>query len=372
MVASVQNPSDIVNIALAKTGYKLRIGSLLDGSEAANRALDIYSQTRDEMQRTGNWGFVSRTIALTVLKQAPSGGYFPPNLWNPTDYPQLPYSFEYSYPDDCLKVRAVKPTSQFLFDPLPQPNLFAIANDEFVPGDESALATLLVNAAGTNNYAPNDTINLTGGVQTIPAQLVVASTKVVSATIAAGGTMGTPGAQTVTGTTGTGTKFTAGVTVSGGGVITSVNSISLAGVYTANPTNPNIEPVTGAGLTGATLNVKLGVNAITIFNPGVFTTESTTFTQATTSGTGTGATCNTATFTDLLETQRVILCNIPDAICVYAAQVTAPDEWDVDFVEAFAAALGRRLAPVLVGMNAVQPLAQEEAMSMAVAMREQG
>lgn len=78
---------------------------------------------------------------------------------------------------------------------------------------------------------------------------------VVGATARATGTGGTTGTQTVTGTTGTGTKFTASVAIAGG-AITAINSISLAGAYTVLPTNLDAEPVTGGGLTGATLSLQ--------------------------------------------------------------------------------------------------------------------
>jgi hypothetical protein len=84
--------------------------------------------------------------------------------------------------------------------------------------------------------------------------VAVKSWTVVSATIVAGGSGGTNGTQTVTGTTGTGTKFTASVTVAGG-TITAILSITLGGTYSVLPTNVNIEPVTGASLTSATLAI---------------------------------------------------------------------------------------------------------------------
>jgi hypothetical protein len=79
---------------------------------------------------------------------------------------------------------------------------------------------------------------------------------VISATIASAGTGGTTGTSTVTGTTGTGTLFQASVTISGG-AITGINGITVGGVYTATPTNPAAEPVTGGGLVGATLNLTM-------------------------------------------------------------------------------------------------------------------
>lgn len=128
MTASVRSPEDVINVALTRIGYKNRIVNIYEGSEAARAALRIYAQTRDELLRAVDYGFSERTVTLELLKQAPAGGYFPPNVWS-TTFPPLPWIFEYAYPDDCLKVRAVKPTPIFIpvFDP--QSNVFNIAND---------------------------------------------------------------------------------------------------------------------------------------------------------------------------------------------------------------------------------------------------
>jgi hypothetical protein len=157
--------------------------------------------------------------------------------------------------------------------------------------DTTRLLSLSVNDPGIANYVPADTIAITGGMQTTPAVLTVATTQVVSATIASSGAGGSDGTQTVTGTTGTGTKFQASVTVAGG-TITDILSITVPGSYTVNPTTPAVEPVTGAGLAGAELNVVLGVGSVTVTNPGVFTVNPSglTFTQTSSSGTGTGVT----------------------------------------------------------------------------------
>ncbi len=159
------------------------------------------------------------------------------------------------------------------------------------------LVSLVLNSPGTGVYAPADTISITGGTQTSPVSLVVNTTKVVSATVNAGGAGGANGTQTVTGTTGTGTKFQASVTVSGGSIV-AVLSILVAGSYTANPTTPGAEPVTGAGLVGAKLNIKLGVGTFSIFDGGVFSANASggTFIQNASSGSGTGATFQFAVF----------------------------------------------------------------------------
>lgn len=152
--------------------------------------------------------------------------------------------------------------------------------------------TVATAQAGGGSYAPGNTITLTGGTFTSAAVLTVTHTQVHSATVAAGGSGGTNGTQTVTGTTGTGTKFTASVTVAGG-AITAVLSILTGGDYTANPTSLTAEPVTGASLTGAQLNVVMGVLTTTILSGGVYSVlPSNPVSQGSTSGSGTGATFN--------------------------------------------------------------------------------
>lgn len=145
--------------------------------------------------------------------------------------------------------------------------------------------------SGAGSYAPGDTLTIVGGTHSASSVFTVATTGVLSATIAAGGTGGTTGIQTVTGTTGTGTKFQASVTIAGG-VITAVNSILVVGNYTVNPTTITAEPVTGASLSGATLNLIMGVETITLTTAGAYTSLPGSPAATTSSGAGTGATIN--------------------------------------------------------------------------------
>ena len=160
----------------------------------------------------------------------------------------------------------------------------------------TALVSLAPLAFGTG-YAPADTIVPAGGTQTTPAQLTVVTTQVVSATIDDAGSGGVNGTQTVTGTTGTGTKFQASVTVAGN-EITAVLGITVGGSYTVNPTSLSAEPVTGASLSGAKLNVVMGVHTISLTGAGVFTANAPdgNFTQGSTSGGGSGATFQSGIF----------------------------------------------------------------------------
>jgi hypothetical protein len=89
MSSVVNSPEDVINLALTRIGYPVSIENIHEGSLAAKRALNIYGQTRDAVLRDGNYGFAEK-IAAGVL----SGGAAP-----------QPWSFEYAYPADCLRVR---------------------------------------------------------------------------------------------------------------------------------------------------------------------------------------------------------------------------------------------------------------------------
>ena len=131
MATVIVSPADVVNLALAGIGRRDRIGSIYEGSAGAKAALDLYSQTRDEMLRSVDYGFAERNVNMELLKSANAGGYFPPNQWNGTVNPPPGYLFSYAYPDDCLKVRAIKSQPLFTLDYDPQPVVFKIENDNY-------------------------------------------------------------------------------------------------------------------------------------------------------------------------------------------------------------------------------------------------
>lgn len=118
----------ICNQALAESGSDLRIGDIFDGSVAARIALEVYSQTRDDILRGKDWPFARRTVALTLLKNA---NLLPPGPWDESR-PVPPWHYEYAYPSDCLYVRAVRPDPQQYEGGEglePGPTRFAIASD---------------------------------------------------------------------------------------------------------------------------------------------------------------------------------------------------------------------------------------------------
>lgn len=189
----------------------------------------------------------------------------------------------------------------------------------------SIVSGATVSAPGTV-YATADTITVAGGDFSTPAVLTVTDTKVVSAAVVAGGTGGTPGAVTIIGTTGTGTKFHATGTISAGGVLTGALVITVPGDYTVNPTSLAAEPVTGGGLTGATVSLVMGVLTVSVTSPGEYASlPANPAGQASTSGTGTGATF-TLTSTAQATDQSISDGSAPDTsgtITASAQSVTA-------------------------------------------------
>jgi hypothetical protein len=131
-----------VNAALGRIGYKMRVGSLLEGSDASKLALDIYSQTRDRQLCLKFWDFAERDTVLTLQKTAPPGGYMPPNTWT-TAFPILPWVYQYALPADYLQFRSLRPSPIFIPEFDPRPVEYRIANDTTVPGK-----VLLCNLAG--------------------------------------------------------------------------------------------------------------------------------------------------------------------------------------------------------------------------------
>ena len=156
----------------------------------------------------------------------------------------------------------------------------------------TASALSAVPTAPGVEYQVGDLIYIGGGAGTLPAALQVNSVTVVSATVATPGTGGTSGAQTVTGTTGSGTKFIALVNVAGGS-ITGVLMIISGGQYYAAPANLNSEPVTGGNLVGAALSIAVGAASASIYTSGAYVAvPPNPVSQFATSGIGSGATWN--------------------------------------------------------------------------------
>lgn len=157
------------------------------------------------------------------------------------------------------------------------------------------LVSTVLNALGSG-YATGNTITLAGGTHSAAAVLTLTSTKLASAAINAAGT-GYVVNDTITlagGTFSTAAVVTVNTVNGGGGILTF--TITNRGVYTANTATFTQGSTSGTG-TGATFNTALyGVNAFTVSTGGAYTVEASSLTQASSSGAGTGATFQTSLY----------------------------------------------------------------------------
>ena len=126
MTSVILDVAGVCNLALAKAGYALRVGSLYDGTVAAKKLLDIYGQERDGLLSEGEWDFCERTVTGTLQKAAPPSYVTTP--WNPV-YPALPWRFQYAYPADAVKIRTVKAQAVTIPNFDPRYNRFSEDND---------------------------------------------------------------------------------------------------------------------------------------------------------------------------------------------------------------------------------------------------
>lgn len=117
---------DITNRALATIGTRSQITSMVDGSQEALYANIIYNDLRDFMLREGDYDFALVDIAPT-----------------PQAIPAVPWTFRYSYPTDCIRIRQLITSNFVALDPLPvEWNILSIANVRFIVTTQ-AIANIL-------------------------------------------------------------------------------------------------------------------------------------------------------------------------------------------------------------------------------------
>src|SRR4029077_16489455 len=118
-------PEDLCNQALVEIGYPDRIASLEEGTRAADAALEVYRQVRDELLRAGGFPLARRAnIPLVLLKgPPPPGGDNPGQPWS-QQYPAPGFLYQYGYPSDCLDLKAIIPAPGAMFDLDPKPAVF--------------------------------------------------------------------------------------------------------------------------------------------------------------------------------------------------------------------------------------------------------
>lgn len=141
ILTSISSPADAANNALVRMGFRLRVGSLLDGSDHASTILQVYGQTRDELLASFDYDFAERTAPLTLLKSAPLAGYFPPTVWNPATNPPLGFLYEYAWPASALKLRNIKYTPLWAVNWDPQPTRWTEYNDNYITPAQRTIVT---------------------------------------------------------------------------------------------------------------------------------------------------------------------------------------------------------------------------------------
>jgi hypothetical protein len=159
--------------------------------------------------------------------------------------------------------------------------------------------TATVDVSGTGatgaDYAAGDVLTVVGGTGTATT-FTVDSVKIRTAAVQAAGTNTWTTGDTVTFSTGWATPAVLTITDDGAGGIASV-AITTPGVYSGSPFADPIAPdsttnVSGA-VNGATFNLGMGVNAVTLLAAGSYTALPTNPVATTTnSAAGTGATLN--------------------------------------------------------------------------------
>jgi len=105
--------TDVVNRALELLGVQVQITALNDGSVAGNAAQVIYAPAVNLLLRRLDPAFARRTDVLSA-----AGGTIPP-----------PWTHEYTYPADCLRLRQLRPQAGSYNVNDPQPVRGALAFD---------------------------------------------------------------------------------------------------------------------------------------------------------------------------------------------------------------------------------------------------
>lgn len=94
-------PTDVANEALLAIGARATISSFSDPSPAAQACSIIYAPKIRMLLRAANWNCARRQVNGTLLKSLYINGVLS------TNPPPQPFSYEYGYPSDCLKLRFV-------------------------------------------------------------------------------------------------------------------------------------------------------------------------------------------------------------------------------------------------------------------------
>ena len=300
-MAYTNTDAAIVNRALQTFGTRTTVTATELNALSSNEAIQanlIYTAYRDQLLRMAPWncGTVYENLAyITSVPGTPENTSPSTNLWTPGQ-PAPPFSYEYLYPDDCLRELQVIPSTQTGYAsgvPITTavtgiaasfwsgaPIKFKVALDRYFR--EPTGAVTIVN--GGTGYAVNDTL-ICGGAPSVQGAVPAGLINII-------------------------------VTGVSSGVITSANLSAF----------PNL------GRTGL-----------------LYSVPTYSLNQVSSSGVGTGAQVSIATVAATTFSARTILTNQEYATCAYIQQVTDPNIMDPQFLEAWINALGSGMVHALTG-----------------------
>ena len=314
--------TDIANWALQVPGTRSIVTDAELAGNLTNEAIQInlkIDNVRRRLLRMAPWNNSLKTANLIYITSAPGT---PENtmaattLWQPGQ-PSPPWTYEYQFPVDCLRMCLVIPSTQTGFAggvPITTavtggaasfwqgpPVKFKVQNDTFIP------VTAAVVVSGGTGYAVGDIIygpgalNPTNGTQPAAAQGLQPVGGPVQLQVA---------------------------TIGGGGAVATVTVLPQVN-------NTQTAPALAGVATGPLIG---GSYFAALPNP---------VAQSFTTGNGTGATF-TLTY-GAAGNQRVVLCNQEFAIASYVQDITDPDTMDSNFIESWAKALGAEITIPLTG-----------------------
>src|SRR5215469_1826615 len=309
---------DIANRALQLLGSRTNMSSGEFNGQTSNEAIQsqlIMFQLRDELNRMAPWDCVTKWANLTyvsTLNGNPENPTPGAPLWQ-LGLPAIPWSYEYQYPVDCLRARMIVPQYTTQAGGVPiyptgtvtgagQPGWTGPALKFRISTDTFFGVTSATPSAGGSGYVVGDIITLTQPTFTFTQNAAPVGQPQVLQTFTI--TAGAP-VQLQVATTG------------GGGSVATVNVV--------NQVNGESSPIGGS----------------------YFSIPANPVGQGSTTGVGTGATFNITFGSQAL--QRVVLCNITQAILCYNVVVTDPNVMDPLFQDAWAHILGARLSYQLSG-----------------------
>lgn len=225
--------TDIVNLALQTIGSRTTVTDAELANNSSNEAIQAnltYTNTRDSLLRMAPWDCATAVINLTYITSVPGT---PENaspstsLWQPGQ-PAPPWTYEYQYPNDCLRALWIIPAIQNGFannSYFSEAIKYRVQTDLFYP----VLTATVV--GGGSGYAVGDSIVLASGDSTVapigaPAVLTVLTApggvvgtvavvnQIMGSTVASGGSYFAPQTNPVAqgSTTGSGTDATFNLT----------------------------------------------------------------------------------------------------------------------------------------------------------------